>query len=128
MKYLFCLVVFFYSLSTVKAQSEDEWFKKYDGEPDWVANNYVWLIDFIDWKPVKKMKPYDIKDIKATFLLISPSDIRQLNLDGIYYCSAKHDDMYQLWNLYYPKVSKENWDKYCRGFIGLLNFDGFITK
>lgn len=128
MKKLFCLVIFCCSLTIVKAQTEDEWFKKYDGQQDWVAKNYIWLIDFIKWKPVNKMKTYIIKDIKATFLLLSPDDIRQLNIDGIYYCSVKHDDMFQLWNLYYPEVSKETWDTYCKGFIGLLNFDGFITK
>lgn len=130
MKYLFWLIFFCYSSTSIKSQSktEDDWFKKYSGEVDWEAKNYIGLIDFIGWKPVKAMKQYDVKDVKATFLLLSAPQIRQMNMDGTYYCSYKHEEMYQLWNLYYPKISQEYWDKYCKGFIALLSFDGFPIK
>jgi hypothetical protein len=94
----------------------------------WKATDYINLIETIQFKPIKNAKNYSIRDIKAALLTFNSDDINQMNITGSYYCSVKHEEMYQLWNLYYPTINKSFWDTNCKGLIALMDFDGFIIK
>lgn len=86
------------------------------------------LIDGIKFKPIKNAKNYSTRDMKAALLSFNSDDINQMNITSNYYCSVKHEEMYQLWNLYYPTINKSFWDKYCKGLIALMDMDGFIIR
>ena len=95
-------------------------------QDDWKATDYTMFIDTIKFKPVKEFKNYSIKDIKTAILSLGQTEIRQMNITGNYQCQTRNEENFEIWKLYYPRVSKEMWNKYCKGFIALMDLDGFI--
>ncbi|MBO9204852.1 MULTISPECIES: hypothetical protein [Niastella] len=128
-KQIIFLLISFCCINTLIAQSksEDEWAKIYRPQ-EWKATDYVALIDSIKFKPMKNMKNHSVRDIKAAILSLNSDDIRQMNITGSYYCSVKHEEMFQLWNLYFPPISKSFWNINCKGLITLMDLDGYIIK
>jgi uncharacterized protein YdaU (DUF1376 family) len=55
---------------------------------------------------------------------MTPQEIDQLTRDSWYLCSFKHGDYFLIWNMYYTKVDKENWDRVCMFLMALMCVDG----
>lgn len=106
----------------------DKWYDTYK-TVEYTAFDYIHLFDTLQFKFVKneKLKGVDATTIKAVFLQTSIEALRQMNRDGNYYCSLRHDEYYELWNIYYPKISKPFWDQNCKGLVILMSLDEIVT-
>ena len=106
----------------------DRWYDIYE-ENEYTALDYIELIDKINFKFVKDPTfiNEDMKTFKAVLLQLESDALRQMNLDANYYCSLKHDEFYLLWNMYYPKITKEFWDMNCKGLFILMKLDRVVV-
>lgn len=123
-------VIIFLNVSAQKTESE---YKEYYRQFDWRASDLVsamdTLIKYTDFKFVKNLKNSDMKSVKASILNLQPDAIKQINIDGWYFCSVKHEDLFNLWNLYYKKIDRKGFESYCVIMMFLMNIDGvFISK
>ena len=126
---LSCLMFSFFSHTSAQ---EKDYTKLYENDY-WSASDYTKAIDtfiyYTNFKFVKDLKSYGVKSIKAMFLNMTVEEIKQMNIDGEYYCSVKHEDCYNLWQLYYPSITKDTFDRYCKGLIVFMILDGvLLTK
>jgi hypothetical protein len=116
---------------SLKAQikSETEYSEIYRTQV-YTASNYNDLIDYlitnISFKFVRKLKDLSIRDIKGAIINMGSAAITQMNIDGQYNCVKRHEDIFNLWNLYYPKITMETWDNICKGAIPLMELDGVL--
>lgn len=123
-------LIFFLNVSAQKTEAE---YKEYYRQYEWSASDLVSALDTLiihaDFKFVKRFKNSDIKSVKATILNLSPDAIKQVNISGWYFCSVKHEDLFNLWNLYYKKLDRKSFENYCVIMMFLMEIDGvFITK
>ena len=59
--------------------------------------------------------------------MLGETSLYQMKIDGSYYSiTFKHDDFFTLYNLYYIKIDKKTWDKYCPYLLPLMDLDGII--
>lgn len=110
------------------AQKTEAEYKEYYRQFNWSASDLVaaldTLIKYTDFKFVKDLKNSDIKSVKATILNLQPDALKQINIDGWYYCSTKHEDLFNLWNLYYKRIDRNGFENYCVIMMFLMKIDG----
>jgi hypothetical protein len=110
------------------AQRTEAEYKEYYRQFNWSASDLVaaldTLIKYTDFKFVKGLKNSDMKSVKATILNLQPDALKQINIDGWYYCSTKHEDLFNLWNLYYTRIDRKGFENYCVIMMFLMKIDG----
>ncbi len=127
MKKRLMFMFFCFSGLCLNAQKTEDEYKEIYNKYQWSASDFVNTLDTMiirgDFKFVKRLKNFDIKSIKATILNMGVDAVRQMNIDGWYYCSVKHEDCFKLWNLYYPRLNRTIFDSYCKGLVYLMILD-----
>jgi hypothetical protein len=110
---------------------DPKWGNYYNNNPSGIENNFsgmdfikvIELVDFIPQGPQVK----DVQILKKVLLRFETADLRQMMITGNYFSRTfKHDDYFALYNLYYNKISKETWDKYCPYLLPLMDLDGTV--
>ena len=107
-----------------QTKTDPKWSNKYHSE-ELKGTDLVRLIEEVDFKLAARK--VDIKTFKTAILQLSPDVYAQINIDSWYLCSTKHDDYFEIWNMYYTKVSREKWDAKCKGLMALMCLDGTAT-
>jgi|ERR1017187_7348367 hypothetical protein len=120
---LFFLLAAMSHIAFSQSQIDEKWSKQYYDEK-YKALDLMKLIDATKFKPTsKEMRGTDIKYFKAAILQLSDPAIEQMNRDARYLCSIKHDDYFEVWNMFYTKITKDYWDKNCKGLLCLMCLD-----
>ena len=86
-------------------------------------------IEEIGFKPVKKLKNFNQIDLKK-FVLSSIQNglLQQLNIDAWYHCENKSEEGFQIYNLYYKKISKTYYNSHCKEINALMEIDGVVQQ
>ncbi len=109
-------------------------FAQTNPDPKWTAKyndvylkgiDLVKLVDKVHFKP-HKLKT-DIKTFKTVLLQFTPQDYKEITMTSWYYCCTKHEDYYEIWKMYYAKISEAIWDQNCMGLMALMYIDGMVN-
>lgn len=128
---LVTLSIFSYS-QDYKEYLSTQWDNYYNNHPSSIKDNYqasdfIKIIDQVEFSPTSSYMKGDVNILKKGLLKLEFADMRQLSITGNFFSrSKKHDDYFQLYNLTYKKLSKEDWDSYCPYLIPLMELDGLI--
>lgn len=112
---------------------DPKWDNYYNNDPSGIGRNYkgidfIKVIEFVDFKPQSQQLRKDVQLLKKALLIFDEADLNQMRITGSYFCRTfKHDDYFELYNLYYNKITKEVWDKYCPYLLPLMDLDGTIN-
>jgi hypothetical protein len=98
---------------------------KYD-DKDFNGLKVVQVIDASGFKPIKLTT--DIKQFKSVLLQLSQRAYTQMNIDTWYLCSYKHEEYFQIYNMYYKTVTRSFYDDNCKALIALMLTDGTIKQ
>lgn len=102
---------------------DPKWDNQYHNEA-WTASDIADLMEKVKFKPIsQEMQGVDLKYLKVVLLQLSNGQIEQMNRDAWYLGSTKHDDYYKIWNMLYANITKEFWDKNCKGLLCLMLID-----
>lgn len=110
---------------------DPKWDNFYNNNPSGIENNFsgmdfIKVIEYVDFIP-KGTQVKDVQVLKKILLRFDTNDLHQMMITGNYYSRTfKHDDYFVLYNLYYNKISKETWDKYCPFLLPLMSLDGTV--
>jgi len=104
-------------------------FNSYCQSVDITNSQITATIDLIAFKPVKLLKQFKGVDLKKfIYYANEQSTLRQLNIDARYLCRNKKEENYEVYNLYYKKISKDTYDLYCKEINILMEMDGVIAQ
>ena len=121
---LFTILIFQLAFMNLKAQSNytDKYYK--DGEYSLLS-----IVKAID-KTGFELQNLEIslQDFKKIVLQLEDADIRQLNISSRYLCTEKHNDNFEIWNMFYKKITKSFYDENCEQLIALMILDGTIKQ
>jgi len=95
---------------------------------NWTATDYADLVDKINFRFKFQNKEDDSRTIMANFFQMDNASLWKLNKDGLTKCSTNHESLYKLWEKTYDHVTKDFWDKNCKGLIVLMILDGIIQE
>lgn len=110
---------------------DPKWDNYYKNDPsgiekDFSGMDFIKVIELVDFIP-QGSQVKDVQILKKVLLRFDTADLRQMMITGKYYCRTfKHDDYFALYNLYYNKISKETWDKYCPYLLPLMDLDQVV--
>ena len=97
--------------------------EKYN-DPNFEAMKVIKVIEPSGFKP-RKMTT-DMNEFKSIILQLSSRAYTQLNIDSWYLCSFKHEEYFEIYNVYYKYVPKYYYDENCKALITLMLLDGTI--
>jgi hypothetical protein len=63
---------------------------------------------------------------KRAVIKLGEGSIRQLNINTRFLCTNKHEENFEIWNMFYKKISKEFYRENCEQLIALMLLDGII--
>lgn len=115
-----------------KEYLSEYWDSFYDKNPSsiessFTASDFISVIDLTMFVPKRKELMGDVNLFKKALFSFSFEALRQMSITGNFYSrTKKHDDYYNLYNLTYKKITKEQWDKHCPYLIPLMEIDGII--
>lgn len=98
---------------------------KYD-DKNFNGLKVVQVIDISGFIPLKLTK--DVRQFKSVLLQLSDRAYTQLNIDTWSLCSFKHEQYFQIYNMYYKPVTKSFYDENCKALIALMLMDGTIIQ
>lgn len=126
MKRVALFIILFGGVLQLNAQSTkpNPYGDKYD-DKDFNGLKVVQTIDIIGFKPIRVK---DIKQFKSVLLQLSDKAYTQLNIDTWYLCSYKHEEYFQIYNMYYKAITKNLYDDNCKALITLMLVDGTIKQ
>lgn len=90
--------------------------------------NALKVVQVLDICGFKSLSITDSKQFKATILQLSDRAYNQINIDTWWLCSYKHEENFQIYNMYYKNVSKSYYDENCKALIALMLLDGTIKQ
>lgn len=136
-KLLIGLFSTFILCQSINAQTNPEfspiWEKYYNDNIPEIVRNFQSL-DFLNvakklgFMPIRRAFQGNFKLFEAAILRLPFSALEQFKIHGLYYSrTIKHDDWYYIYNSYYKKISKADWDKWCPYLIPLMSADGTIS-
>lgn len=111
---------------------DPKWDNYYNNDPSGIEKNFkgldfIRIIELVDFNPQSALMRKDVQLMKKMLLMLDEASLRQMMINGRYYCRTfKHDDYFALYNLYYNKVEKAMWDKYCPYLLVLMDLDDAI--
>ena len=86
-------------------------------------------IEEIGFKPVKKLKNFNQIDLKKFILsTIQNGLLQQLNINAWYLCENKREEGFQIYNLYYKKISKTYYNFHCKEINAIMEIDGVVQQ
>jgi hypothetical protein len=95
---------------------------------DRTISDLVATIDLLDYTPVKRFKFLNqIEFKKFLYGEIESNVLTQLNIDGRYLCENERRKGFEVYNLYYEKISWEFYSNKCKEINMLLAIDGVIV-
>ena len=96
---------------------------------DITNSQLITTIDLLEFKPIKLMKQFKGIDLKKfIYYANEEATLRQLNIDARYLCRNKKDENYEIYNLYYKKISRQTYDSYCKEINILMEMDAVISQ
>lgn len=96
---------------------------------DRTISDLVATIDLLNYKPVKNFKTLNqIEFKKFLYGEIEGNLLKQLNIDGWYLCENERKKGFEVYNLYYEKISWELYSSKCKEINMLLEIDGVIKQ
>lgn len=136
-KSFICLFSILILCQALKAQNSPEispvWNKYYNEHPSRIEENFQ-ATDFLKvaekfgFKPTRQEFKNNYKLFEMAMLRLPFSALEQFKIHGLYYSRTyKHDDWYYIYNSYYKKIAKSDWDIWCPYLIPLMSSDGTIT-
>lgn len=127
MKIFQLLTVLLFCIGSLYAQETkpNPYGNKYD-DKEFNALKIVAVIDAAGFKPIKVTT--DLKQFKSALLQLSGRAYTQINIDTWYLCSYKHEEYFQIYNMYYKTVSRSFYDDNCKALIALMLIDGTIKQ
>jgi hypothetical protein len=125
-KKYFALLILFFSLFELKAQElkPNPFGQKYR-DNEFSALKVIQVIDVCGFK---SLSTNDSRKFRSLILQLSDKAYTQLNIDTWYLCSYKHEENFQIYNMYYKNVSKNYYDENCKALIALMICDGTIKQ
>jgi hypothetical protein len=123
------LVFFIFCIAYSNAQISQKWDIYYKNNPSGIENNFsastfIEVINFVGFQS-KTYKPE--ASFKKILLMLPFEGLQQMMITGDYYSrTIKHDDYFELYNLNYIKISKQNWDSYAPYLLPLMQIDGVV--
>lgn len=121
----------------INSQLDPKWAKYYGDDPAGInthhqGTDFIQVAKMVSFEPIKDLKDPKIgsgnRFLQFLFLNYSQKALNQFRIDGeIMSQTYKHDDYFNLYNMYYKKISKGTWDKYAPYLIVLMVADGLIT-
>ncbi len=84
------------------------------------------VIDESGFKPRKITS--DATTFRSLVLQLDNQTIQQLNIDTWWLCSQKHEENFQIYNMYYKPISKVYFDANCKELIALMEIDGTVIQ
>jgi hypothetical protein len=127
MKKLQLLLLLLFGFASMYAQETktNPYGSKYD-DKNFNGLKVVQVIDASGFKPIKITT--DLKEFKSILLQLSERAYTQINIDTWYLCSYKHEEKFQIYNMYYKTVARNFYDDNCKALIALMLVDGTIKQ
>jgi len=121
------LIVLLITFCRLSAQSNqpNPYGEKYH-DRDLNALKIVNVIDTAGFMPIKLTT--DLRQFKAAILQLSDRAYNQINIDTWSLCSYKHEEYFQIYNMYYKPVKRSYYDENCKALIALMLIDGTIKQ
>jgi hypothetical protein len=129
----FILTDFVYCQNLSFPDIDPKWEYYYDNNPSGIVDKYagqdfIKVIDLVGFIPQDLVFENDVKFLKILLLRIEGIALRQMSLLGDYHSRTfKHYDYYELYNIYYKKIDKQIWDKYCPYLLPLMHIDKVLN-
>jgi hypothetical protein len=123
-----CLIPFFCLFGLLKVASQEVKKNPFGDKYDDKEFNGIKVIRVIDASGFSPIKLKDIREFKAAILQLSDAAFKQINIDTWYLCSFKHDEYFEIYNLYYKLITKQFYDENCKALITLMLLDGTIKQ
>lgn len=136
----FLLLILIFSVLVTRALGQNnfpdispKWDNYYKSTPSGIeynfsGNDFIKVIELVNFAPQSSQLQHDAQLLKKVILNLDQADLRQMKITGNYYSRTfKHDDYFELYNMYYKKLSKETWDKYCPYLLPLMDLDGVVN-
>lgn len=123
------LILFIFLTTYTNAQISQKWDNYYSSNPSGIENNYtastfIEVMNYVGFQS-KTYKPES--SFKKILLMMPFEGLRQMMITGDYYSrTIKHDDYFELYNLNYYEISKQNWDRYAPFLLPLMQIDGVV--
>jgi hypothetical protein len=134
------LLTVIFSVLTIIASGQNQsteidpkWDKYYEDNPSEIetkhsATDFIRIIDLVNFTPQNSMYKKDVQLMKTILLMCDAATLQQMMMNGWYHSrTIKHDDYFTLYNLYYNKISKQAFDKYCPYLLVLMDMDKLIN-
>ncbi len=122
---LFLLLLLSFGSLCAQENKPNPYGNKYD-DKDFNGVKVVQIIDAAGFKPIKVTT--DMKQFKSALLQLSERAYTQINIDTWYLCSYKHEEYFQIYNMYYKTVTRSFYDDNCKALIALMLLDGTIKQ
>jgi len=90
--------------------------------------NGLKVVQVIDVSGFIPKRTNDLRQFKSILLQLSDRAYTQLNIDTWSLCSFKHEQYFQIYNMYYKPVSKSFYDENCKALIALMILDDTIKQ
>ena len=103
----------------------DPYENKYD-DKDFNGLKVAQVMDGCGFKPIKRTT--DIRQFKSVILQLSDRAYTQFNIDTWYLCSYKHEENFQIYNMYYKPITRNYYDENCKSLLVLMLIDGTIKQ
>jgi len=111
---------------------DSKWDSFYESNPSGIESNYrgtdfIKVMDAVNFIPQSSLLKKDVQLLKKALLMLDEASLKQMSITGNYYSrTIKHDDYFALYNLYYNKITKTTWDKYCPYLLPLMDLDQVV--
>ena len=120
------LLLLWISLSSIGyaqlTPKQEQWHNKYS-DKDYTGAELSKIVDIVKFVPNRSDAEKSPKFFKACLLSMPDQGIEQLNRDANYLCAIKHEDYYEIWNMFYTKIKKDTWDVSCKALLALMLLD-----
>lgn len=120
---LFILMIIAFQLQAQEARSNPYGQKYRDN-----SFNAMKVVEVLDNCGFKSLSISDSKNFKASILQLSDRAYNQINIDTWWLCSFKHEENFQIYNMYYKKVTESYYNENCKALIALMLLDGTIVQ
>jgi hypothetical protein len=96
---------------------------------DKTISDLAGTIDLLNYTPVKRLKGFNqVETKKFLYGQIESNVLTQLNIDSRYLCENERRKGFEVYNLYYEKISWELYSSKCKEINMLLEIDGVIAQ
>ena len=113
---------------TFQSKSQDVTPNPYGQKYRDIDFNALKVVQVLDMCGFKSVSMTDSKTFRLVILQLSDRAYNQINIDTWWLCSYKHEENFQIYNMYYKKISKSFYDENCKALIALMLIDQTIKQ